>query len=275
MPVAKEFDTLIDRASVRDLRQREARRGRLVVACGVAMGLAGGAGFEMRVLRFEQKDPRYPLRSGWRPRSVRCQLLLAEFVVGAARAAALALTFLEECEALLRHVHGAIQIDEIAAVLFFAALLVALLEPLQLSILQRRLLRRIQVGAQARVLLIQVAVGLRKDRARAIDLIEGVTGLTATGGMRRQREECSGYDNGEFLHGFSFLLIHETKKQPFIASRMAIHDAFGDCIGQLVDRGRLCQSSLFVGIDDDPGFHQHCRHAGRFEHDQIVEFVNT
>lgn len=62
-------------------------------------------------------------------------MLLAELVVGAACAVALALAFLEECEALLRHVHGAIQIDEIAAFLFFAALLVALLEPLQLSVL--------------------------------------------------------------------------------------------------------------------------------------------
>lgn len=68
------------------------------------------------------------------------------------------------------------------------------------------------MGAQARVLLIQVAIGLREHRARAIDLIECVTGLAATGGMRRQREECSGYYNGEFLHDFSFLLIHENKK---------------------------------------------------------------
>jgi hypothetical protein len=70
---------------------------------------------------------------------VRCDIhraaLLSEFRLDAAGAGALAFAFLQECHAFLGHVDRAVQIDEVAGRLLFAALIIALLDPGELTIL--------------------------------------------------------------------------------------------------------------------------------------------
>jgi hypothetical protein len=70
---------------------------------------------------------------------VRCDIhraaLLSELRLDAAGARALAFAFLQECHAFLGHVDRAVQIDEVAGRLLFAALIIALLDPCELTAL--------------------------------------------------------------------------------------------------------------------------------------------
>lgn len=153
-------------------------------------------------------------------------VLLSKLRLDATGTGALAFALLQECHAFLGHVDRAIQIDEIAGRLLFAALSITLLDPGQLALFQRALLRWIEMLAQARVLLIQITVNLRKQVARTVDLIERVTGLGTPRRVCTEGENDSHQDNCDFLHlrahfsGLKFL----AEQRYSCASRLASHD---------------------------------------------------
>ena len=204
-------------------------------------------------------------------------VLLSELRLDAAGARALAFAFLQECHAFLGHVDRAVQIDEVAGRLLFAALIIALLDPGELAILQRALLRWIEMLAQARVFLIQIAVSLREQVARTVDLIKRVTGFGAARGVCAEGENDCHQDNCNFLHlraHFSWLKFLAEQRYS-CESRLTSRDSLRNCICDLRNRCGVLQAGLLVGIGNNTCFNEHSRHRSRLEHDQIVETVNT
>src|SRR5471032_2910983 len=220
-------------------------------------------------------------RNGGETDPVRCDVpravLLSELRLDAAGAGALAFAFLQECHAFLGQVDRAVQIDEEAGRLLFAALIVALLDPGELATLQRALLRWIEVLAQARVFLIQVAVSLREQVARTVDLIESVTGLGTARSVCAEGDTDRHQDNCNFLHlrAHFYWLKFLAEQRYSCTSRLTSHDPFRNCICDLRNRCGVLEARFLVGIGNNTRFNEHSRHWSRLEHDQIVETVNA